>query len=266
MSQPLKLLADQIATHTRYSEHNFDLNADVAAALRLSGSEQIVDIGCGTGQFLRTLREQGHRGDLFGTDIRPEAVAAAAALDAVHAVHADALQLPFPDTMFDRATAMHLLYYLSDPAVGLAEMHRVTRPGGTIAVTVNHTVTAPRLRALVAEHAARYGFGPRPASHVWAENPRTAAPLDVDAAAELICVEFGHATAWRRDDALVFPTPDSVLPYADVLARFVCGVGEDSPHRAQILCDVGAELRAWFTRHGRPWRDPKGYTILTADT
>ncbi|WP_084497162.1 class I SAM-dependent methyltransferase [Nocardia amamiensis] len=124
MSEPLGLLAEQIATHTQYSEHRFDLSTDVRTSLALTGTERIVDIGCGTGQFLRTLRDSGHRGCLVGTDIRPDAVAAVTALDTVHA---DALHLPFPDADFDRATAMHVLH-LSDPAAALAEMHRVTRP------------------------------------------------------------------------------------------------------------------------------------------
>lgn len=266
MSEPMGLLAEQIATHTRYSEHRFDLSTDVATSLALNGNEHIIDIGCGTGQFLRTIRDGGHRGRLVGTDIRPDAVAAAATLDTVHAVCVDALDLPFPDAGFDRATAMHLLYYLPDPCAGLAEMHRVTRPGGRVTITLNHTVTAPRLRALVAEHAARHGFLTRSATQVWATAPAAATSLDVDAAAELMRNEFGHATVWRRDNALVFPTPESALRYADVLARFACGVPDDSPHRQEIAHSVGGEVRAWFARHGGPWRDRKGYTVLTADT
>ncbi|WP_330230349.1 class I SAM-dependent methyltransferase [Nocardia sp. NBC_00508] len=242
------------------------LSTDVRTSLALSGTERIVDIGCGTGQFLRTVRDSGHRGCLVGTDIHPAAVAAVTALDTLHAFQADALHLPFPDADFDRATAMHLLYYLSDPAAGLAEMHRVTRPGGRVAVTLNQTATAPRLRALVAEHAARHGFATRPATQIWASAPTTATPLDVDSAAELMRIEFGHATVWRRDNALLFPTPGSVLRYADVLARFACGVPEDSPHRQQIAHSIGGEVRDWFARHGGPWRDPKGYTVLTAHT
>ncbi|WP_328435822.1 class I SAM-dependent methyltransferase [Nocardia puris] len=266
MSEPLGLLAEQIATHTRYSEHHFDLGTDVRTALALTGNERIVDIGCGTGHFLSTLRDGGHRGALAGTDIRPAAVAALTLLDTVQAVHADAVCLPFPDADFDRATAMHLLYYLADPAAGLAEMHRVTRAGGQVAVTLNHTATAPRLRALVAEHAGLYGFLARPATQIWATAPNTAQPLDVDAAAALMRIEFGHVTVWRRDNALVFPTPENMLPYADVLARFACGVPEDSPHRPQIAHGVAIEVRDWFARHGGPWRDPKGYTVLTADS
>ncbi|MGV9678813.1 class I SAM-dependent methyltransferase [Nocardia sp. NPDC003482] len=262
MSDPLALLAAQIATHTQYSEH--DLGSEVRTALALNGTERILDIGCGTGRFLHTLRDGGHHGVLVGTDIRTAAVAAVTALNAVIGVQADAVRLPFRDGVFDRVAAMHVLYYLSDPVAGLAELRRVTRPGGRIAVTLNHTPTAPRLRALVTEHAARRGFTPLSATGIWAASTTTAASLEVDTAAELMHIEFGHVTVDRRDDALIFPTPDTVLAYADVLARFACGVPEDSPHRSQIAHSVGLEVREWFHRHGGPWRDPKGYTVLTA--
>lgn len=47
---------------------------------------------------------------------------------------ADALALPFPDRAFDGATVSFGLRNVSDLAAGLAEMHRVLRPGGRIAV------------------------------------------------------------------------------------------------------------------------------------
>lgn len=50
---------------------------------------------------------------------------------------ADATHLPFEDDSFDAVIAMHMLYHLPDPSKGLAEMHRVLKPGGFLAVTTN---------------------------------------------------------------------------------------------------------------------------------
>jgi demethylmenaquinone methyltransferase / 2-methoxy-6-polyprenyl-1,4-benzoquinol methylase len=49
-------------------------------------------------------------------------------------VQADAQQLPFPDNTFEVATVSFGLRNVTDPMVGLAEMTRVVRPGGRVAV------------------------------------------------------------------------------------------------------------------------------------
>ena len=46
--------------------------------------------------------------------------------------HADVRRLPFADNSFDVVMSAHLLEHLQDPGAALAEMMRVTRPGGAI--------------------------------------------------------------------------------------------------------------------------------------
>ncbi len=48
----------------------------------------------------------------------------------------DALSLPFADGEFDRVVAAEVLEHIPDDAAAIAELVRVLRPGGTIAVTV----------------------------------------------------------------------------------------------------------------------------------
>lgn len=49
-------------------------------------------------------------------------------------VHASACALPFADHSFDVVFSHSLLEHLPDPALALREFHRVTRPGGFIAI------------------------------------------------------------------------------------------------------------------------------------
>ena len=53
-----------------------------------------------------------------------------------HAVVADATELPYPDASFDRIIAAEVLEHIVDDERAIAELARVLRPGGTIAVTV----------------------------------------------------------------------------------------------------------------------------------
>ena len=53
-----------------------------------------------------------------------------------HAVVADATALPYPDASFDRIIAAEVLEHIVDDERAIAELARVLRPGGTIAVTV----------------------------------------------------------------------------------------------------------------------------------
>src|SRR6185369_10376381 len=50
-----------------------------------------------------------------------------------HFHQGDAMALPFPDDSFDVAVMPLVIFFVPDPAKGVAEMARVVRPGGTIA-------------------------------------------------------------------------------------------------------------------------------------
>jgi ubiquinone/menaquinone biosynthesis C-methylase UbiE len=44
----------------------------------------------------------------------------------------DAMALPFPDNSFDLAVMALVIFFVPDPAKGVAEMVRVVSPGGTV--------------------------------------------------------------------------------------------------------------------------------------
>ena len=95
-----------------------------------------IDIGCGSGAFTALLAERCAPAELAGVD------PAAAQLDFARArpmpcpatfQEGDAMALPFEGARFDAATMALVIFFVPDPAKGVAEMARVVRPGGTVA-------------------------------------------------------------------------------------------------------------------------------------
>ncbi|WP_420130588.1 methyltransferase domain-containing protein [Longimicrobium sp.] len=108
--------------------------------LRLSAGASVLDVGCGPGTDTLPLAEiVGPSGHVAGIDRDPEMVAEAdrraraAGVDrrVEHRV-GDATALPFADGAFDGVRSERLLLHLAEPERAVAEMVRVTRPGGWV--------------------------------------------------------------------------------------------------------------------------------------
>jgi len=112
----------------------------LAAWLELRPGITIIDVGCGLGYLGNTYWPYfGHGGHYVGVDNSDKLVEDAAKAAGVWAVEGkaefvkgDACQLPFPDCYFDAAMCQTLLMHLQRPKMALAEMIRVTKPGGLI--------------------------------------------------------------------------------------------------------------------------------------
>ena len=115
--------------------------------LGLQAGERVLDMGCGAGrhafemykrgadvialdqdadelsvvrEWFAAMREEGGLPDTAEADVK----------------QGDALNLPFPDGDFDRVVASEVLEHIPADDAAIAELVRVLRPGGTIAVTV----------------------------------------------------------------------------------------------------------------------------------
>lgn len=95
-----------------------------------------IDVGCGNGAFTQLLVERCLPGEVHGVDPSEAQLDFARARPAgrVAQFHqGDALALPFPDDQFDAAVMALVIFFIPDPASGVAEMVRVARPGGLVA-------------------------------------------------------------------------------------------------------------------------------------
>lgn len=97
----------------------------------LEGRGRALDIGCGSGKSASSLMDMGY--DVSGTDISSEAVAICRnRFGGDRFVVGSVLSLPYPDSSFDYAVAVHVLEHIPDPDMprAVAEIGRVLRPGG----------------------------------------------------------------------------------------------------------------------------------------
>jgi SAM-dependent methyltransferase len=115
--------------------------------LGLRRGDRVLDMGCGAGRHAFEMYRRG--GDVVAFDQDGDELAGV--LDLFGAMRdagevpdgaeadikeGDALSLPFPDGEFDRVVAAEVLEHIPDDTAAIAELARVLRPGGTMAVTV----------------------------------------------------------------------------------------------------------------------------------
>ena len=108
----------------------------VHAALAAAPGERVLDLGCGPGFYVAELSERvGPTGAVVGIDRSPQVLDLARGRCAASHVsfhEADATALPVSNASFDAALSVQVFEYLEEPTVGLAELHRVLRPGGRV--------------------------------------------------------------------------------------------------------------------------------------
>lgn len=111
------------------------------AEMRLPADARVLDIGCGSGWATRLMAEHARKGEVVGIDISDEMVQVARSTSSmftnVRFEVASAESLPFSANEFTHAFSMESLYYYSNVATALKEIHRVLANNGRFVTVVD---------------------------------------------------------------------------------------------------------------------------------
>jgi len=109
------------------------------AWLDVTPGSRWLDVGCGTGALSQTVLDTASPEEVCGVDLSTSFVEYArenVGGPRARFEVADAQSLPFPDTSFGAVVSGLVLNFIPQPEKAVAEMARVAKPGGTVAVYV----------------------------------------------------------------------------------------------------------------------------------
>lgn len=110
------------------------MNLLVLAELDPRPAETVLEVGFGGGALLAAVLDRG--AEAIGADVSEAMVARARRRFGKRAriERAPVEALPFADGAADKAASVNNIYFWSDPAAAMAELARVVRPGGLVAI------------------------------------------------------------------------------------------------------------------------------------
>jgi len=213
----------------RFSE---PLATEFVTLLGLRTGQRVLDVGCGPGALTRVLVQRLGADAVSAVDPSESFVAAVGErVPGIEVHRASAEDLPFADDRFDAAVAQLVVHFMTDPVAGLAEMGRVTRPGGVVAASVWD-----------------HGTGAGPLSVFW----RAVHALDPDATGEALLpgareghlAELLEQAGLRNVQSTVLTVHLGFTSFQDWWEPFTLGVGPAGAYVRRLDHTQRAELVA----------------------
>lgn len=120
---------------------------------------KLLEVGCGSGQFLDRMRRAGWK--VEGVEIDSHAAEYARKKYGVP-VHVGSLEsVQYPDNTFDAVTMNHVIEHVYDPVALLQECRRVLKPGGRM------VIVTPNIRGYGHRRFRQYWRGLEPPRHLY---------------------------------------------------------------------------------------------------
>lgn len=207
------------------------LAPQMATFAGIAGSQRVLDVGCGPGALTTELVRRLGPASVTAVDPSEKFVnAARERLPGVTLEVASAEHLPFPDRSFDAVIAQLVVHFMNDPIAGLAEMARVTRAQGVVAVCVW-------------DHAGGRG----PLGTFWdaarALDPAVNDESGLAGAREGHLEELLDAVGLHEIEATALEVSVEHRTFDDWWGSFALGVGPAGRYMADLTANRKAELR-----------------------
>jgi len=123
-------------------QDHLPITLPVLEKMHLMPSDNVLDLGCGSGWLSRRLSKLVPEGRVVGMDISDEMVRIARRTSVDHDnllfVTGEVGEIPWEPNFFTHVISVESSYYWPNPSAGLKEIFRVIRPGGTAWILINY--------------------------------------------------------------------------------------------------------------------------------
>jgi arsenite methyltransferase len=114
----------------------------VLEKMGLTATENVLDVGCGSGWLARLLAKKVPEGRVVGMDVSDEMIRVArrTSPDSENILYAtgEVGEIPWEANFFNHAISVESAYYWPEPGAGIREIFRVLRPGGHAWILINY--------------------------------------------------------------------------------------------------------------------------------
>ncbi|MGB7845048.1 MAG: methyltransferase domain-containing protein [Candidatus Acidiferrum sp.] len=123
-------------------QDHLPITLPVLEKMQLEPTDNVLDIGCGSGWLSRRIGKLIPEGRIVGMDISDEMIRVARRTSLDHDnllfVTGEVGEIPWEPNFFTHAISVESSYYWPNPATGVKEIYRVLRPGGGAWILINY--------------------------------------------------------------------------------------------------------------------------------